>query len=106
MPVATSRRLHDELNVRATLEFVYKFAYQAQFDADGAENELCHVFVGRIENDVQPNDHEIAAIRYVSPANLLAELAVETARITPWFKMEWLTLVNEHHDVLARYCST
>jgi len=105
MSVATSRRLQDELNVRATLEFVYKFAYQAQFDAAGAENELCHVFLGRIENAIQPNEHEIAAIRYVAPDVLLAELAEDSARITPWFRMEWLTLLEEHRDVLARYCS-
>jgi isopentenyl-diphosphate delta-isomerase len=98
MLLATSRRLRDELNITAPLEFVYKFAYQAQFDNAGAENELCHVFLGKIENNVQPNEHEVAAIRYVSPDDLLAELAEESAR------MEWLTLVGEYRDVLARYC--
>lgn len=104
MPVATSRRLQDELNINTTLEFVYKFAYQAQFDSAGAENELCHVFLGRIDTDVRPNEHEIAAIRYVSPAVLSAELEAEAAPITPWFRMEWRTLVDAHRDVLARYC--
>ena len=105
MSVATSRRLQDELNVQATLAFVYKFTYQAQFDAAGAENELCHVFLGRIESDVQPNEHEIAAIRYVSPDGLLAELAEDSERITPWFRMEWLTLLEKHRATLARYCA-
>ena len=104
MSAATTRRLHDELNIRSTLEFVYKFVYQAQFDAGGAENELCHVFLGRVESDVQPNEHEIAAIRYVSADVLLAELAEESRHITPWFRMEWLTLLEDHRDTLARYC--
>ncbi|MEX2496299.1 MAG: isopentenyl-diphosphate Delta-isomerase, partial [Woeseia sp.] len=47
MEVATQRRLRDELNIGAELEFVYKFAYQADFGKDGAENELCWVYLGR-----------------------------------------------------------
>ena len=44
MAIATTRRLRDELNVEAELEYVYKFAYQADYGDAGAENELCHVF--------------------------------------------------------------
>ena len=104
MEVATARRLQDELNVEATLEFVYKFTYQAQYDDNGAENELCHVFLGQVGDAVRPNDHEIEAIRYVAADGLLAELADENEPFTPWFKMEWLTLVEQHRDSLARYC--
>ena len=104
MEVATARRLHDELNVEAALEFVYKFTYQAQYDDNGAESELCHVFLGKVGDVVRPNDHEIEAIRYAAADGLLAELADENEPFTPWFKMEWLTLVEEHGDSLARYC--
>lgn len=104
MQVATSRRLHDELNVGSKLEFVYKFSYQAQFDEDGAENELCHVFLGTVDNDVRPNEHEIAAIRYLPADGLLAEFSATAGQFTPWFRMEWTTLIEKHRDTLARYC--
>ena len=94
----------DELNIDAVLEFIYKFTYQAQYDDSGAENELCHVFLGRVGDDVRPNDHEIAALRYVAPGALLAELEDDNGQFTPWFKMEWLTLLEEHRASLAQYC--
>ena len=104
MPVATRRRLHDELNIESPLEFVYKFSYQASFDASGAEHELCHVFLGRTGNNVRHNEHEIAAIRYASGDDLLAEFEMTPQQFTPWLKMEWLTLLSEYPDTLSRYC--
>src|SRR5258707_10584971 len=46
METAIHRRLREELGVRCRLEFLFKFQYQAQFDAAGAEQELCSVFIG------------------------------------------------------------
>jgi isopentenyl-diphosphate delta-isomerase type 1 len=47
METAIHRRLREELGVRCPLQFLFKFQYQAQFDAAGAEQELCSVFIGR-----------------------------------------------------------
>ncbi len=104
MAVATRRRLQDELNIEATLEFVYKFCYQAQFGGRGAENELCHVFLGRTAGVVRPNGHEIEAIRYLDPDALQQAFATTPEEFTPWFRMEWKTLRDEHRAVLAQYC--
>ncbi|MGI9221383.1 MAG: isopentenyl-diphosphate Delta-isomerase [Woeseiaceae bacterium] len=103
MPIATQRRLYDELHIESYLEFVYKFAYQADFGEAGAENELCHVYLGRVKGDVVPNEHEIDAIRYLDTKSLLQEFESKPHEFTPWFKMEWLALANEHHDTLSRY---
>ena len=105
LDVATSRRLHDELNIAAELEFVYKFTYHAQFNDSGAERELCHVFLGRVEGNVKPNEHEVAAIRYMAPAALRAAMNEGDDLLTPWFKMEWQTLQEQHRDALSRYCT-
>ncbi len=104
MAVATRRRLYDELNIETPLEFVYKFSYQAEFGATGSENELCHVYLGRSNNSVIPNEYEISAIRYVDADSLLSEFDTTPDQFTPWFKMEWLALADEHRDVLSRYC--
>lgn len=103
LQVATARRMRDELNASSDLEFVYRFQYQAQYDASGAECELCHVFVGRIDAPVRPNEHEIESIRLLSVAGVNDELEASPGEFTPWFRMEWRTLFDEHADVMSRY---
>ncbi|MBS0416872.1 MAG: isopentenyl-diphosphate Delta-isomerase [Proteobacteria bacterium] len=103
MEAATQRRLYEELGLRCPLEFLFKFQYQAQFDAAGAEQELCSVFVGRTSDPVRIDPHEIRAWRWISPENLQAELAGGAAdRFTPWFVMEWERILRDHRGVLER----
>ena len=103
MAVATRRRLSDELNISSSLEFVYKFSYQADYGDAGAEHELCHVFLGRVDGAVHANDHEIANTRFVSVRELEDELRAQPECFTPWFKLEWQTLRERHAQVLERY---
>lgn len=103
MEVATRRRLGDELNASAVLEYAYKFRYHAGFGDLGAEHELCHVFLGRLKSKVQANDEEIAAVRFIGAMELDAELAESPERYTPWFKLEWEALKTDYRDVLSGY---
>jgi isopentenyl-diphosphate delta-isomerase len=102
MDRAIHRRLYEELGLRCPLQFLFKFQYQAQFDAAGAERELCSVFVGRTSDPVRIDASEILAWRWISPAALQAELAGAGAeRFTPWFVMEWERILRDHRDVLT-----
>ena len=101
---ATQRRLRDELDVTATLEYVYKFRYQANFGEAGSENELCHVFLGTTDGDLRPNVGEIAEIQFVTAHELSAKLEAGADPFTPWLTMEWRALNREFPDILARYC--
>ena len=103
MAVAAARRLQDELQTDSDLEFVYKFIYQASFGELGSEHELCHVFLGRIVSEPGANETEIAAMRYVSIAELERELAQTPEVFTPWFKLEWQRLTTEYADTLLRF---
>lgn len=105
LEVATARRLRDELNFETTLEHVYSFCYQAHFGEAGSENELCHVFLGGVEEEAQPNDSEIAAIRYVTPAQLEKEFLTQADRFTPWFMQEWRELTSTYREQLSGYCA-
>lgn len=92
MELATSRRLTEELGGGAAvaLEYVYKFDYHARFGDLGSERELCWVFLGRIDPaSIDYNRTEIAAIRWVTPAELDAELAEHPEHFTPWLHLEW-----------------
>jgi isopentenyl-diphosphate Delta-isomerase len=97
MEAATRRRLGEELGLGCPLQFLFKFEYQAQFDATGAEHELCSVYIGRSDAPPRINHHEIRAWRWVSPERLQRELAgPEAAGFTPWFRLEWERTWREH----------
>ena len=102
METAIHRRLYEELGLRCPLQFLFKFQYQAQFDAAGAEQELCSVFVGRTSGPLRIDPNEIRAYRWISPAALQAELAGSGAdRFTPWFMMEWERICRDHAGLLS-----
>ena len=103
MEVATSRRLRDELNLDADLEYIYRFSYQAGYGHLGSEHELCHVYLGRIDGFVDFNRSEIEAVRFVSPETLDDEFEQKPDSLTPWFRMEWEALRTDHRDRLEKY---
>lgn len=92
---AIHRRLDEELGLKTPLEFLFKFEYQAQFDADGAEHELCWVYAGRSNQAPRVNPTEISAMRYIAPVVLDAEIAKIPDVFTPWFKLEWARIRKE-----------
>ncbi|MEO0424555.1 MAG: isopentenyl-diphosphate Delta-isomerase [Pseudomonadota bacterium] len=89
MAEASVRRLHQELHLNCELQFLYKFIYQASFGSEGAEHELCWVYKGVTDEAPVVNANEIADYRYVTPAELDAEIAAHPERFTPWLMLEW-----------------
>ena len=101
METATQRRLYEELGIRCPLQFLFKFQYQAQFDATGAENELCSVFVGRCREPIRANSDEILDWRWISPEALQRQIAAEGGRkFTPWFMLEWARIWRDHRQAV------
>ena len=101
METAIHRRLMQELGLACPLHFLFKFQYQAQFDAAGAERELCSVFIGRSHVHVRMNPREIHAWRWSSTAELEAQMdGGEACRFTPWFRMEWERVWREHRPAV------
>lgn len=95
---ALHRRLREELGIDSPLEFVYKFIYQADFDGVGAEHELCHVYIGAASGDVRVHPDEIADWRWAPIDEVTRELEQAPQDYTPWFKMEWKTLLEEWNE--------
>ncbi|MGH8140303.1 MAG: isopentenyl-diphosphate Delta-isomerase [Steroidobacteraceae bacterium] len=100
MEVAIHRRLHEELGLHCPLHFLYKFQYQAQFDAAGAEQELCSVFIGRCTEPVKIDRNEIHAWRWIGAEALEAEIRSGADRFTPWFILEWQRIRRDHRAAL------
>lgn len=103
MEEAIGRRLDEELGITTTLEFVYKFSYQARYGDFGSENELCSVFLGRCDQSMQANQSEISDSRFIAAGDLQAELTQSGDDFTPWLRMEWDRLGSEFAAQLARY---
>jgi isopentenyl-diphosphate delta-isomerase len=103
MEAATHRRLQEELGLACALRFLFKFKYQAQFDATGAEHELCSVFIGRATQPPRINAGEICAWRWIGPEALNREFAESGGgRFTPWFMLEWSRVWGDYRrEVLS-----
>ncbi|AZF11000.1 Isopentenyl-diphosphate Delta-isomerase [Pseudomonas sp. R2-37-08W] len=93
---AASRRLREELGIRAACGALYSFEYHARFGSIGAEHELCHVLVARSDAVVSPVPDEISEISWLTRAEISARLAEPHASFTPWFRMQWRRLLLEH----------
>lgn len=102
MDTAIHRRLKEELGFACAFDFLFKFQYQAQFDADGAEHELCWVYAGRSSEQPTVNANEISAVRWISADALDAEIESAPEQFTPWFKIEWARIRAQHAEVFAR----
>jgi isopentenyl-diphosphate delta-isomerase len=100
METAIHRRLYEELGLRCPLQFLFKFQYQAQFESAGAEQELCSVFIGRSRDTVRTDPDEIMAWRWIRPEALQAELAADAEKFTPWFKIEWARIWQDHRSAV------
>jgi len=101
MDEAIHRRLRQELGMSSELQFLYKFQYQASYEDVGSENEICWVYVGISDDAVEPNANEIAGLRWISPAELDAEMAEAPGNFTPWFVMEWQRVREEYRSTLG-----
>ncbi len=89
-------RIQQELGVKADLQYLYKFVYQARFHDLGSEHELCWVYIGKCDQPVAPNALEVADHRWLAVDKLSAEIESSPDRFTPWMKQEW-------HQLTTRY---
>jgi isopentenyl-diphosphate delta-isomerase len=103
---AAHRRVLEELALTCDLRFLYKFEYRAPFGDIGTEHELCWVFAGYPAGKLAAHPEEIAAWRYVEPGELTREITARPEEFTPWLKLEWATIRNDHLDqILADIAS-
>ena len=104
MEVAVRRRVEEELGLDddalRDLRFVYRFEYRAQFRNLGSEHELCSVFLARAVAEPIVNTLEIDDWAWIDHGALSGRLAQQPETHTPWLKMEWAELLDQHADKL------
>ena len=86
---AAIRRVHQELSIECSLNFLYKFQYQENYTDSGSEHELCSVFYGLYDGTINCNENEIEDWRMISSTQLNEEIGQSNILYTPWLKLEW-----------------
>lgn len=85
---AAHRRLREELGFDCPLTERFQFEYKATSAAEGlTEHEMDHVFTGVYAGAIRFDPAEVAAVRWVEPAELNRETAAHPEAFTPWFKL-------------------
>jgi isopentenyl-diphosphate delta-isomerase len=83
---AARRRLREELGVITDLCEAFSFLYRASDSRSGlSEQEVDHVFVGRLDAEPRPDPDEIDDLRWIEHAELERDVAAHPERYTPWF---------------------
>lgn len=95
---AAVRRVKEELGLDVSLEYLFKFEYHAQYDASGAEHELCWVFAGHFDGMPEVDPEEVADWRFISPDDLTDEIMNNPGIYSPWLKIEWERIRAEFLD--------
>lgn len=85
--LAAERRLKEEMGLDLSLKKIFSFQYKAKFDNGLTEHELDHVYIGTTDHDPLPNPEEVGAFRWLSTAELEAEIKANPEQFTAWFKI-------------------
>ena len=80
---AAGRRLNEELGCTPALRRIGSFVYRACYGDTGCENELCHVFVGRL-GAVKPNPAEVQEVGLFGLTALKQQILERPDEFAPW----------------------
>lgn len=84
---AVSRRLNEELGITCECREAFKFMYRVEFDNGLIEHEIDHVFIGKYDGNVSPNEDEVEEIRWVTQDKLNKEICEHPEGFTYWFQI-------------------
>ncbi len=93
---AAKRRGKEELGIETDFTDLGAFYYYAKYNGD-AENEYCHVLVGKTKGEIFPNPVEISETRNVILKELKEDIKLHKVKYAPW-----LVIAMEKFD-LGKY---
>ncbi|HKP31766.1 MAG TPA: isopentenyl-diphosphate Delta-isomerase [Chitinophagaceae bacterium] len=83
--VAAARRLQEEMGFETSLSPMFHFTYEAKFNNGLIEHEYDHVFYGKYDGEITPNNEEVMDHEYKTIEEIKAELHNNPAKYTAWF---------------------
>lgn len=83
---AVSRRLQEEMGLRAETNFAYKFLYRTALEQNLVEHEMDYVFIGTSDETPSINTNEVAEWKFITLTDVRKDAAQHPDRYTYWFK--------------------
>ncbi len=91
---AALRRLNEEMGMQCRLTFQFKFTYCAAFDNGLTEHEIDHVYYGISNHEPVRNPREVKAWKYISLADLQADMLKNPEKFSAWLNICLPQIVN------------
>lgn len=84
---AVHRRMKEEMDMVAAVEFKFKFTYKALLENNLTEHEIDHVYFGVSDDLPKINPGEVKSWKYISMEELEEELTKHPENYTAWLKI-------------------
>lgn len=94
---AARRRLAQEMGVTCPLDPMFVFQYSTPVPGGLIENEVVHVFGGQHDGPVKPDPAEASDWKWVTFAELKADLRARPEAYTAWFRQ----YLDKRGDMIA-----
>ncbi|MFT3825771.1 MAG: isopentenyl-diphosphate Delta-isomerase [Chitinophagaceae bacterium] len=90
---AALRRLQEEMGFGAELHKIFDFIYRHEFDNGLTEYEFDHVFAGRYDGPVSPDNEEVKDYCYKPLNDIEESLLSHPQKYTAWFHLAFPKVV-------------
>jgi isopentenyl-diphosphate delta-isomerase len=97
---AAEKRLFEEMGIKTTLKKAFDFVYKASFDNGLTEHEFDHVFVGRYNGSITPDQDEVSDYCFQSTGEIRNSIITHPQKYTEWFKIAFPVLMQHHPEKL------
>jgi len=86
---AVARRLLDEMGISCDAEKKLEVVYKLDVGGGLIEHEYNHTFVGQVSRSTQitPHPEEVAAVKWISLADLESDLEAHPDKYSSWFRL-------------------
>jgi isopentenyl-diphosphate delta-isomerase len=84
---AAIRRLQEELGFVTSLKKIFNFTYQVAFQNGLSEHEFDHVFIGKYNGGIHPDQKEVMDYCFMSIEDIKNSISIHPQKYTEWFKI-------------------
>lgn len=96
---ASTRRLHEEMGIKAHLSHLYSFIYKVELDNNMIEHEYDHVYTGVSDEKPVFNINEVCNYKYLSIKKIQEEIITRPEQYSAWFKLIFAKLIELKQDL-------
>lgn len=96
---AGTRRLMEEMGIKAELKELFSFIYKAPFDNGLTEHELDHVMIGYYNDEPNINREEAESWKWMSIDAVKEDMSINPDIYTVWFRIifdEFYHFLEDH----------